>query len=160
MQTPSCRARRRSVFDPPRSPLDGQRTDAPRDPSSRRRGRAALRPIDAARTVRACRAARCIPRATSAARDHASSPTAQVSGGSFREPEFLRRAETFRRSLKSSGRNFVMKLLSDAKAEFRRKSNTCVGIRKNVFGKNVRCNWCSVQVDRLDTERIRLMTYD
>ena len=64
MQTPSCRARRRSVFDPPRSPLDGQRTDAPRDPSSRRRGRAALRPIDAARTVRvALRAASHEPRA-------------------------------------------------------------------------------------------------
>ena len=39
--------------------------------------------------------------------------------------------------------------MSDAKAEFRRKSNACVGIRKNMFGKNVRCNWCSVQVDRL-----------
>ena len=39
--------------------------------------------------------------------------------------------------------------MSDAKADFRRKSNACVGIRKNVFSKNVRCNWCSVQVDRL-----------
>ena len=60
----ACRARRRSVFGPPRSPLGGQRTDAPRDPSSRRRGRAALRPIDAARTVRvALRAASHEPRA-------------------------------------------------------------------------------------------------
>ena len=82
-------ARRTTDGRPPRSLLASPR---PRSVAADRRGEDG-----------ACRAARCIPRATSAARDHASSPTAQVSGGSFREPEFLRRAETFRRNLKLSG---------------------------------------------------------